>query len=62
MQGPEARKAVLEVVSYACEEQDCNSSAVLEEIGARLGICHACAQAASPLSRGGLCMACLEKM
>ncbi len=62
LQGPEAQKAVLEVVTYACEDQECIGGAVLEEIGARLGICSSCLQASEPLSRGGLCMACLEKM
>lgn len=62
LDSPQAQKAVQEVVTYACEEQDCNSSAVLEDIGARLGLCHACNQAAPQLSRGGLCLSCLEKM
>lgn len=62
LQGPEAQKAVLAVVNYACEEQECNGGAVLEEIGARLGICYSCLQASPQLSRGGLCLACLEKM
>ena len=62
LQGPQAQKAVQEAVVYACEEQDCNSGAVLEEIGARLGLCYACVQAAPQLSRSGLCLACLDKM
>ena len=61
-ESPQAQKAVQEAVAYACDEQDCNSSAVLEEVGARLGLCHACNQAAPQLSRGGLCLGCLEKM
>jgi hypothetical protein len=59
---PNAQKAVLEAVQYGCEEQDCNGGAVLEEVGAQLGICYSCLQAAPQLSRGGLCAACLEKM
>lgn len=62
LKGPEAQKAVLEVVAYACEEQECIAGAVLEDVGTRLSICHACLQVSDPLSRGGLCLACLEKM
>ncbi|MBS2039247.1 hypothetical protein JST97_29960 [bacterium] len=55
------QKALLEVASYATEEQDCNPAQVLDELGPQFGLCYSCLKAHPQVSRGGLCAACLDK-
>lgn len=55
------QKALLEVTTYATEEQDCNPAQVLDELGPQYGLCHGCLKAFPQVSRGGMCAACLDK-
>jgi hypothetical protein len=47
-----AQKLVLDIVKRSREEYDCNSGEILDQIGARLGICSCCAKASAELVDG----------
>ncbi|MCI0455549.1 MAG: hypothetical protein L0Z62_01050 [Gemmataceae bacterium] len=59
--GPnKARKMVAEIVERACEQYDCHAGDILEEYGAKLGICWVCLSTRRKLQEG-VCRECARQ-